>query len=50
MKTCQTGLLIKQFFRVFVGASRFYLSIICQENKGRMTDNNEAYDGLSVFT
>ena len=26
------------------------LSIICRENKGRMTDNNEAYDGLSVFT
>ena len=39
-----------KFFRVFVEASRFYLSIICRENKGRMTDNNEAYDGLSVFT
>ena len=25
-------------------------SIICLENKGRLTDNNEAYDGLSVFT
>ena len=38
MKTCQTGLLIKYFFRVCVRASRFYLSIICQESKGGMRD------------
>ena len=38
MKTCQTGLLIKYLFRVCVRASRFYLSIICQESKGGMRD------------
>ena len=47
MKTCQTGLLCKSIFQVFFGASKHLLRT---ENRDGMTDNGEAYDGLSVFT
>ena len=50
MKTCQTGYSVNQFssFQVFRRGLEVLSFKHLQENRDGMTNNSEAYDGLSV--
>ena len=49
MKTCQTGIVSKSIFFGFLGPFEFLSFKHLLGNRDRMTNNCEAYDGLSVF-
>ena len=49
MKTCQTGIVSKSIFFGFLEPFEFLSFKHLLGNRDRMTNNCEAYDGLSVF-